>query len=158
MGNPTEDRAKAANLPEGDAIRLLLEQHARIRDLFSKVRASDGERRQGAFGDLRTLLATHEAAEQSVLRTATAAVAGEDVVACRNEEEAELEEMLGRLSELDSGSAEFDDLLTDVESAVHEHLEAEEREEFGPVLQNCDEEQRRELGERIEAARHEATR
>ena len=36
-GRAAEDRIKAAELPEGDVIRILLEQHARIRDLFSDV-------------------------------------------------------------------------------------------------------------------------
>ncbi|GAB7003363.1 hypothetical protein JCM18899A_08340 [Nocardioides sp. AN3] len=31
MGDAAEDRAKAAELPEGDVIRVLLEQHARIK-------------------------------------------------------------------------------------------------------------------------------
>ena len=35
MGDAAEDRVSAAQLPEGDVIRILLEQHARIRELFA---------------------------------------------------------------------------------------------------------------------------
>ena len=36
MGDAAEDRAQAEQLPEGDVIRVLLEQHAQVHDLFSK--------------------------------------------------------------------------------------------------------------------------
>jgi hypothetical protein len=38
MGDANEDRAKARALPEGDVVRVLLEQHAQIRELFTQVK------------------------------------------------------------------------------------------------------------------------
>ena len=44
-------------------IDLLMEQHARIEDLFQLVETSTGEARQTAFEELAQLLQIHEAAE-----------------------------------------------------------------------------------------------
>ena len=38
MGDPLHDRVAAATLPEEDIVGILLEQHARIRELFEEVR------------------------------------------------------------------------------------------------------------------------
>jgi hemerythrin superfamily protein len=87
MGSATEDRQKAAQLPEGDVIRLLLNQHAQIRDLFDEVESSHGEQRHDAFEELRGLLAVHETAEEMVLRPVTEDIAADGVAAARNSEE-----------------------------------------------------------------------
>lgn len=63
MNNAAEDRAKAAELAEGDVVRTLLEQHARIRELFEDVTSAEGAHNQQAFDELRALLAVHETAE-----------------------------------------------------------------------------------------------
>jgi len=60
MGNAAQDRVRAAQLPEGDVVRILLEQHVRIRELFAEVRATSGEPKQHAFDELRALLAELE--------------------------------------------------------------------------------------------------
>ena len=105
MGDATEDRAKAAELPEGDVIRVLLEQHARVRELFADVRSAEGEHKQHAFDELRALLPVHETAEEMVLRPISTSVAGDKVADARHEEEAEANQVLQELEGLDCGSA-----------------------------------------------------
>src|SRR4051812_30995106 len=114
MGDAAQDRAQAAELPEGDVVRVLLEQHARIRELFADVKGADGEHKQHAFDELRALLAVHETAEEMVLRRVTAKTAGQDVVDARNHEEAEANEVLKALEKLDVSSADFDTLLAEL--------------------------------------------
>src|ERR1700712_4707532 len=111
MGDASEDRAEAAKLPEGDVIRVLLEQHARIRDLFQHVTEAQGEHKQQAFDELRALLAVHETAEEMVLRPVTSNTAGKAVADARNQEESEANEVLAKLEKLDVASADFDSLL-----------------------------------------------
>ena len=152
MSNSTEDRAKAAELPEGDVIRILLEQHARIRELFEDVTSAEGEHRGQAFDELRALLAVHETAEEMILRPVSSEAAGESVTDARNEEEAEANEVLKRLEKMDVDSAEFTSLLAEFRSSVEEHAEAEEHEEFPRVLKTCDEDKRRSMGTRLRAA------
>jgi hemerythrin superfamily protein len=152
MGDAAEDRAKAADLPEGDVIRVLLEQHSRIRDLFSEVLSMEGEHKKHAFDDLRALLAVHETAEEMVLRPVTKETAGQAVVDARNQEEAEANKVLAELEKLDVGSPDFDEKLKTFEKAVDDHAEAEEHEEFPTVLDSCDEDRRKTMGTHLRAA------
>jgi hemerythrin superfamily protein len=152
MGAATEDRAKAAKLPEGDVIRVLLEQHARIRELFDDVKSAEGEHKQHAFDELRALLAVHETAEEMVLRPVSAKTAGQQVVDARNQEESEANEVLKELEDLDVGSADFDRKLADFQQSVDQHAEAEETEEFPAILDQCDESRRQTMGTQLKAA------
>jgi len=152
MSEAAEDRARAADLPEGDVIRVLLEQHARIRELFADVKGATGEHKQHAFDELRALLAVHETAEEMVLRPVSAKAAGQEVVDARNHEEAEANEVLKQLEELDVDSPEFDQKLASFEKAVDSHAEAEEHQEFPPILSSCDGEQRQKMGKHLRAA------
>ncbi len=152
MSDSAVDRANAAGLPEGDVIRILLEQHARVRELFDDVTTAVGEHRQQAFDELRALLAVHETAEEMILRPVSSDAAGESVTDARNEEEAEANEVLKRLEKLDVDSDEFSSLLAEFRASVEEHAEAEETEEFPHVLKTCDEDERRSMGTRLRAA------
>lgn len=152
MGDAAEDRAKAATLPEGDVIRVLLEQHAAIRDLFKTVTATSGEERKDAFDRLRALLAVHETAEEMVLRPVTARVVGQQVADARNQEEAEANEVLAELEKLDVQAPDFEARLAAFEKSVDEHAEAEEHEEFDQVIAGCGADERLKLGSRIKAA------
>ena len=152
MSDAATDRAKAAQLPEGDVIRILLEQHARIRELFSEVQSVDGEHRQHAFDELRALLAVHETGEEMVLRPVSKDVAGEAVADARNHEEEEATQVLYELEKMDVGSPEFLSQLALLEQAVNDHAEHEEREEFPLVIAECDEDKRQTMGTKIRAA------
>ena len=152
MGGAAEDRLKAAELPEGDVIRILLEQHARIRELFSDVKSAEGEHKEQAFDELRALLAVHETAEEMVLRPVSKSAAGEGVADARNEEEAEANKVLKKLEGLDCSSAEFDETLAEFEKSVDEHAEKEETVEFPYILAECDPDKRASMGKQIRAA------
>lgn len=151
MGDANEDLKKAAELPEGDVIKLLLEQHARIRTLFSDVHDAVGTARAEIFAELRALLAVHETAEQLVLRPASRKVAGEDVVDARLKEEEEATKVLAELERLDVNSPEFHEQVTAFQKSVEEHAEAEEHEEFDAVLAGCTVEERQTMGRRLTA-------
>jgi hemerythrin superfamily protein len=152
MGEAQEDRAKAAQLPEGDVIRILLEQHARIRELFADVTTAEGDHKSQAFDELRALLAVHETAEEMVLRPVTEKAGAESVAKARNQEEAEANEVLKELEKMDVASADFDAKLASFEKSVDEHAEKEESEEFPTILSSCDEEERATMGKRLKRA------
>jgi len=153
MSEAQQDRAQAAQLPEGDVIRILLEQHARIRDLFADVSSAEGDHKQHAFDELRALLAVHETAEEMVLRPATKSTSGGDKVAdARNHEESEANKVLKELEKMDVASTEFDTRLAAFEKAVSDHAEAEESEEFPQILSSCDTDKRATMGKQLKAA------
>lgn len=146
MGDAAEDRQHAQQYPEGDVLRILYEQHARIRDLFSEITSSSGEDRKNAFGELRALLVAHETAEEMVLRPVTSEAGGKDVADARNAEESEATKVLKQLDDLDVDSPEFAEMLGSFQKSVDEHAEAEEDQEFPLVEQNTDEEKRKAMG------------
>ncbi|MBX6388500.1 MAG: hemerythrin domain-containing protein [Frankia sp.] len=148
------ERQEAAQLPEGDAVRTLLEQHARIRELFQHVSEAEGEHRQQAFDELRALLAVHETAEEMVLRPVTRKVAGADLADARNQEEDKATRLLAELEKTDVSSADFDTRLRQLEQEVGQHAEREEQEEFPAVRAGCDEEKLRRLGDSLRAVEH----
>jgi hemerythrin superfamily protein len=151
MGSASEDRQKAAELPEGDVIRFLLNQHAQIRNLFDEVESSHGEQRHDAFEELRGLLAIHETAEEMVLRPVTENIAADGVAAARNAEEQEANEVLKQLETVDVDSDDFEKQIAELKKSVDEHAENEEHEEFPAVLEHCDADQRAQMGRRIQA-------
>jgi hemerythrin superfamily protein len=151
MGDAVEDRAKASELPEGDVIRILLEQHARVRDLFAEIKAAPAAERKDLFDDLRALLAVHETAEEMVLRPQADDDAWKHVAEERNHEEREANEVLKQLEQLDPRTDAFLEKLTSFETAVDSHAEAEESEEFPRVLSSCGVDERRKLGDRLRA-------
>ncbi|MGN6577872.1 MAG: hemerythrin domain-containing protein [Nocardioides sp.] len=152
MSEAAQDRAQAAQLPEGDVIRILLEQHGRVRELFQDVSSAEGEHKQHAFDELRALLAVHETAEEMVLRPVSKDVAGDPVAEARNQEESEANEVLKALEKMDVSSPDFDAKLADFEKAVSDHAEKEESEEFPAILQQVDEKKRATMGRAVKAA------
>ena len=152
MGHAGSERIRAAELPEGDVIRILLEQHARVRELFTELKGSAGKAKQELFDELRGLLAVHETAEEMVLRPTSRRVAGESVVDARNHEEAEASKVLAALEKLDVGTPDFDKELAAFEKAVSDHADLEEQQEFPSVLAECDETERAVMGRMLRAA------
>ncbi len=152
MGNAAEARAKAADLPEGDVIRILLEQHARVHDCFETIETTTGTERARAFDELRVLLAVHETAEEEVLRPVTSRVVGQGITDARNHEEEEANKVLSRLEELEPDSTDFEALIREFKRSVTEHADEEESVEFSRVLDAVDEDERQKLGKRLRTA------
>ena len=147
MGDSAEDRAKAAQLPEGDLVRILLEQHAAVKDLFADIEAASGDKRATLFEQLVAMLKAHETAEEAVVRPVAAETAGEDEAAERNAEEAKADAAIAALLELDVDSAEFAEQFAAFKEAVDEHAEAEETEEFSTLQSDLDADKLQELGQ-----------
>jgi hypothetical protein len=147
MGDSAEDREKAAKLPEGDLVRILLEQHAAVKDLFADVEAASGTERASLFEQLVAMLKAHETAEEAVVRPVAAQTVGEDEAAERNAEEAEADAAVAALLELDVDSAEFAKQFANFKNAVDTHAEAEETEEFSALQSGLDAATLQDLGQ-----------
>ncbi|WP_045878113.1 hemerythrin domain-containing protein [Pseudofrankia sp. DC12] len=151
MSEADVERARAAALPADDVVAVLLNQHARIRDLFAEVRTETGQHKQQAFDELRALLAVHETAEEMIVRPVTSQVE-KAVATARDHEEDEASHVLKALEKMDVNSAEFDARLADFERAVSDHAEHEESEEFPRVRGVRDEEELEKMGRRLRTA------
>jgi hemerythrin superfamily protein len=149
MSDVREDLTKAQELPEGDVVRILLEQHAQIRVLFAELQSSPATGRKTLFDELRGLLAVHETAEEMVLRPRAQGNDWKHVADERNQEEKEANQVLAELEDLDPQSEAFLAKLTSFERAVDSHAEAEETDEFPRVLAALDAEERQKLGSQL---------
>jgi hemerythrin superfamily protein len=117
-----------------DVVDVLLGQHLRIRELFSEVERSHGDARRERFAELRRLLAVHETAEELIVHPrARMAEDGNPVVDARLAEEHDAKKILAKLDRMDIADADFTPTLAQLRSAVLEHAEHEERDEF-PLL------------------------
>jgi hypothetical protein len=118
-----------------DVIELLQQQHHRIRTMFDEVERAHGESRKERFAELRRFLAVHETAEELVVHPrARVAEGGDEVVDARLAEEHSAKEVLSRLDGMDPADGDFTPTLAQLRTAVLEHAEHEEREEF-PLLE-----------------------
>jgi len=152
MGKAQAERDQAAQLPSGDVVGILLQQHARIRELFGEVKSEHGDARKQRFDELRTLLAVHETAEEMIVRPVAEDTAGEQEAQARNKEEEQANKVLSRLEKMNTDSSEFDQLFAELEQSVSEHAEKEEREEFPAVRNGRTEDQLKTMGHRLETA------
>jgi len=147
-----KDRAEAAKLPAGDIVAILYTQHAAVRDVMDTVESTSGSERKRAFEELATMLKAHETAEESVVRPVTQQTAGAEVATARNAEEDEANQVLATLKTLEVDSADFDAKFADFKTAVSDHAEAEEHDEFPSILTGRTVDERHELGLKFLAA------
>jgi len=153
MATSPKPGLEAAQLPEGDVIRILLDQHAQIEELFGQTHRATGKRKQDRFDELRRLLAAHEAAEEMILRPLTrAAPGGRGVANARNHEEHMATHLLAELEKMELPSQDFADGLAEFEAKVMRHARHEEAEEFPLILQSRSEQQRVWLGRGLHTA------
>ncbi|HET9172368.1 MAG TPA: hemerythrin domain-containing protein [Actinospica sp.] len=131
---------------DGSIFAILLDQHARMRDLLSEVADTSGVARQQAFDALRDLLAGHEAAEEVVLRPVGRRLAQPDIGIARDGEERRIALMLAALEKLDVDSAGFADTFAAMVEAITLHTWSEEAEEFPAVQARLTGAEQRRLG------------
>ncbi|MFJ1454951.1 hemerythrin domain-containing protein [Nocardia wallacei] len=114
-----------------DVVELLKAQHNQIRQLIDQVRAADGAGKREPFEDLVRLLAVHESAEEEVIHPAARRVyVADHVVESRLREEEKAKQALAELHDLGVEHRDFDAKFDAFATAVIDHAEHEEREEF----------------------------
>ncbi len=140
-------------LPEKDVVALLLAQHDRIRRLFVEVAdAESPAQKRDLFAQLRALLAVHETAEELVTHPRARMNDGNAVVDALLEEEHEGKEMLAGLEKLDVDDPGFDQAFEALRTAVLEHADHEERDEFPLLRKENDETMLRAMAAAVRAA------
>jgi hemerythrin superfamily protein len=112
-----------------------------------------GDQRAEAFGRLRRLLAVHETAEEEIVHPVArrSLKNGHKVIDARLEEENAGKKMLRALEMMGPSATGFDALFAEFRTAVLEHAEREEREEF-PELRTRSSAERRVMSAAIKAA------
>jgi hypothetical protein len=144
-----QERLRADAVPAGSVVSVLLEQHAKIRELFEQTAEARGEARLSAFDELRELLAVHEAGEEIVVRPVTKHAFDGQIADARNQEEKLAASALAELEKLEVESPEFAEMFAAFERAVSDHANAEESGEFPFILSTVDLEQQLKMGKRL---------
>ncbi|MDN3351821.1 hemerythrin domain-containing protein [Actinomadura sp. DC4] len=140
-------------MPETGAVALLMRQHEEIRDLCRIVESTTGERRADAFDRLRRLLAVHETAEEEIIHplVRNSLPRGDEIVDARLAEERLGKRMLRELERMGTSGPSFTPMFARFRTAVLEHAEREENEEF-PILRQRSEAELRGLAAAIKTA------
>lgn len=149
MADPSETNpVRAELLQEEDILRVILEQHQRILELFIGVRSATGEARMDALSELRALLMVHETAEQLVVHPVTSDTLGPDFVERLTQAENEMTTAIGQLEDIPPEHGQFIENLDALEAMILDHFYVEETEELPNLLDQCPIEDRLRLGRR----------
>ncbi len=124
--------SRPETMPNTDAFTLLIRQHDEIRRLLATVENSTGDHRAETFERLRRLLAVHETAEEEVVHPLLrhGIEDGCKVIQARLDEERRSKRMLRDLEKMGTSAPSFEPMFARFRSAVLEHADREEREEF----------------------------
>jgi len=146
------DNTASLSGSQPDVVDVLLAQHKLVRELIAEVSGAQGEARQRAFDELRTLLALHEAAEESIVHPA----AHDGVAEARVAEEQHAARAIAQLESLDPGSEAFDQAFAAFAQAVLAHADKEEREEFPALREGTSSRTLQEMAERVVSGQEQA--
>ena len=140
-------------MAEADAVDLLVRQHEEIRRLCHQVETNTGGRQAEAFERLRRLLAVHETAEEQIIHPLIrrSIPFGDQIVDARLAEEKKGKRMLRDLERMGTAAPSFTPMFARFRTAVLQHAEREELEEF-PALRGRGQAELRGLAAAIKAA------
>jgi hypothetical protein len=138
-----------------DIVELLRDEHDDLRELFREVLNAEPQARTEPFRYLVSRLAAHEAAEEALVHSVSQKEipGGREPADIALEQESSAERMLAGMEDMEPSSDEFVTALKELEDAVLEHAEHEEREEFPLLSEHLTLTRRRELAEAFQVLR-----
>ena len=137
----------------GDVVELIMQDHREVERLFEELK-QHRDKRPLLTPVLAAVLTAHSRAEESEVYPAAKEEAGEsEEIAHSQQEHAQAEQMLVRLTEADPESQEYDRLLAELTEAVLHHVEEEESTVLPQMRERLDEQRRRELGQAFATSR-----
>lgn len=133
---------------EGDVIDLILADHRLFEELLRQLRDETNDR-EGLRSILSRVLVAHAEAEEQVVYPQfrkKRAIDPEDAEHGSHEHDEGHEALLEVLQTKDTGSDEFSQAVKALSSALHHHLDEEEREILNPARRDLSDQVRTELG------------
>jgi hemerythrin superfamily protein len=139
----------------GDVVDLIMQDHREVERLFDELK-QHRDKRPLLTPVLAALLTAHSRAEESQVYPVAKDEADEaDEVAHSQQEHAEAEQLLVRLTAADPQSDEYDRLLTELTDAVTHHVQEEETTVLPKMRERLDDARRAELGKAFATSRAE---
>jgi len=164
-GEAESEEAQAETKTKGagklDALELLKEDHQRVKELFEEVDATeDDKQKRKLFKEIKKELETHTRIEESVFYPAMQEYEQlKDMVLESIEEHKQVKKLLRELGKLSKNSDRFAPKLKVLQENVEHHAEEEEEGKMFPkILELLDASELEELGEELEAAKHQRQR
>jgi len=156
---PTEShrRSKMTDTPiDQDVVDMLTTDHHEVLGLLQQIKITTGaeERRDLADTVIRELV-RHSVAEEMYVYPAMREYLpdGEEAVDHDTEEHKELEGTLKKLESADAQSAEFDQLLAELETTLRDHVTDEESDQFPQLRTQVPRDELVEIGRKVETAK-----
>lgn len=132
------------------AVELLVTQHRRLEELFSKVMDAKGDERGRLFGEAADYLVVHFTMEERNFYPAVKARRTEDVLLESLEEHLSLKRVLADLLELAPTDERFEPKIHVLKEQAEHHHKEEEEHLFPKVRKLFDDAQLEELGTEME--------
>jgi hemerythrin-like domain-containing protein len=133
---------------EGDVIDLILADHRLFEELLRQLRDETNDR-EGLRTIMSRLLVAHAEAEEKVVYPQfrqKRAIDAEEAEHGSHEHDEGHEALLALLEVKDTAGEEFSEALKSLSSALHHHLDEEEREILNPARHDLSDQVRTELG------------
>lgn len=137
----------------GDVVDLIMQDHREVERLFDELKQHP-DKRPLLTPVLAALLTAHSRAEEAEVYPAAKKDAGEvEEIEHSQQEHAQAEQLLVRLTEADPESDEFERLLDELTEAVTHHVHEEESTVLPRMRERLDDRRRAELGQAFAASR-----
>lgn len=144
----------------GDVIAELTTDHREVDEIFDRINAlpSGDKQRKDLVDDATIELVRHSVAEEMYLYPAVRQHLpnGDQLADKELEDHAGVEQMLKDLEQKQPQDADFDRLVTSLQSEVTEHVRDEEQRLFAMMREHCSQSALDELGDKIRQAKKTA--
>ena len=144
-----------------DALELLKQDHQKVKGLFKQGQETDDKKRQRQiFKEIKSELETHARIEETIFYPAMQEHEElKDMVLESLEEHKQLKMILRELSRLSANSERFKPKFKVLKDDVEHHAEEEEEGKMFPKIRKLiSEDELKQLGEELEAAKHKRLR
>lgn len=147
---------KAATVTASDAIDLLVQDHDKVENMFTKIEQGvNKETGEDLFTKIYHELTLHAIVEEQIFYPAVAKNPGfKDLLKDAFSEHAEVKQQLGDISYLEAGSAEWTKMMGKVWKELQHHINDEEEKLFPKVREALSEKELKALGEELEEGKH----
>ena len=137
----------------GDVVDLIMQDHREVERLFDELK-QHRDKRPLLTPVLAAVLTAHSRAEESEVYPVAKKDAGEtEEIEHSQQEHAQAEQLLVRLTEADPESEEYDRLLAELTEAVTHHVQEEESTVLPGMREHLDEGRRVQLGRAFATSR-----
>jgi Hemerythrin HHE cation binding domain len=138
-----------------DVVDVVLEDHQRIRELFTEFGTAKPDQRTPLWETIVRTLAVHETAEEEIVhpQVRREVDGGSDIVAARRREEDEAKKVLARLEKIGPNDPSFETEFTAFRHDVLRHADREEHDELPQLRASVGVEKRKNLASVFSSAK-----